>query len=90
VAALVCRHAKDHLDVAPRGAKQAGFYVLKWARMPAILVESAFITNPKEEKLLRSSRYLDELVKCVVGGVRDYEVRKVQARLGKSGTGGGS
>jgi N-acetylmuramoyl-L-alanine amidase len=90
VAALVCRHARDRLAVAPRGAKQAGFYVLKWARMPAILVESAFITNPKEEKLLRSSRYLDELVKCVAAGVRDYEARKVQARLGKNGTGEGS
>ncbi len=90
VAALVEKHAQGTLEVTPRGVKQAGFYVLKWARMPAVLVESAFITNPKEEKLLRSSRYVDGIVKTVVSGVKDYERRKVQARLGKNGASGGT
>jgi N-acetylmuramoyl-L-alanine amidase len=88
LAALVHKHAKETLEVPARGVKQAGFYVLKWAKMPAVLVEGAFITNPKEEKLLRSSRYQDKIVRTVLAGVRDYERRKVQARLGKPAAGG--
>ncbi len=90
LAALVYKHAQDDLEVPVRGVKQAGFYVLKWAKMPAVLVESAFITNAKEEKLLRSSRYQDKVVGAVLAGVRDYERRKVQVRLGKNTSSGGS
>lgn len=39
---------------ASRGVKQAGFYVLRGALMPSVLVELAFISNPFEERLLRS------------------------------------
>jgi N-acetylmuramoyl-L-alanine amidase len=90
LAALVHGHAQKELEVPARGVKQAGFYVLKWAKMPAVLVESAFITNPKEEKLLRSARYQDKVVSAVVAGIREYERRKVQARLGKNAPSGGS
>jgi N-acetylmuramoyl-L-alanine amidase len=90
LAALVHKHAQKRLDVDSRGVKQAGFYVLKWAQMPAVLVESAFITNPREEGLLRSSRYVDKVAAAVVQGVKDYEKRKTQARLGKAGGVGGS
>lgn len=91
LAALVHKHAQKELDdVDTRGVKQAGFYVLKWAQMPAVLVESAFITNPKEESLLRSSQYINRLIGTVVRGVQEYERRKTQARLGKAGGAGGS
>ena len=89
LAALVHKQAEGGLDVESRGVKQAGFYVLKWAQMPAVLVESAFITNPKEESLLRSPKYIDRLAKAVVRGVQEYEKRKTQARLGKGGNSGG-
>jgi stearoyl-CoA desaturase (Delta-9 desaturase) len=89
MAALVNKHAgKEKLDAASRGVKQAGFYVLKWAEMPAILVECAFITNPREEKLLRSHRYAQKLVDAVAAAVHEYEERKVQARLGAKKDGG--
>lgn len=39
---------------ASRGVKQAGFYVLRGALMPSVLVELAFISNPFEERLLQS------------------------------------
>ncbi|HEX2188591.1 MAG TPA: N-acetylmuramoyl-L-alanine amidase [Longimicrobiaceae bacterium] len=39
-----------------RGVKQAGFYVLNGAFMPAVLVEIGFISNPQEEQLLASAR----------------------------------
>lgn len=52
--------------------EQAGFAVLKAPDIPSILVETAFISNPDEEKLLRSPRYQDKLVDALVTGIRRY------------------
>jgi N-acetylmuramoyl-L-alanine amidase len=52
--------------------EQAGFAVLKAPDIPSILVETAFISNPQEEALLRSARYQDKLVDALVTGVRRY------------------
>jgi N-acetylmuramoyl-L-alanine amidase len=41
-------------DHSSRGVKQAGFYVLRGALMPSVLVEVAFISNPVEERLLQT------------------------------------
>ena len=43
------------LKIPNRGVKQAGFYVLGGAAMPAILIEIGFVTNPKEERRLKES-----------------------------------
>jgi N-acetylmuramoyl-L-alanine amidase len=56
---------KANLSVRNRGVKSAGFFVLKKAKMPSILVESAFISNPDEEKLLASGDFQDRLVGAV-------------------------
>ena len=45
------------LDLRSRGVKQAGFFVLNGAYMPAILFEMAFISNPREESLLHDSSF---------------------------------
>lgn len=50
-----------------RGVDQAGFYVLIGASMPAVLVETAFISNPNEENLLRSRDFRGK----VAGGIAD-------------------
>jgi N-acetylmuramoyl-L-alanine amidase len=52
--------------------EQAAFAVLKAPDIPSILVETAFISNPQEEALLRSARYQDKLVDALVTGVRRY------------------
>ncbi len=44
-----------------RGVKYANFYVLREARMPSLLVESGFISNPSEEELLTQERFQEEL-----------------------------
>ena len=52
--------------------EQAGFAVLKAPDIPSILIETAFISNPEEEKRLNDSDYQDKLVDAIVDGVLKY------------------
>ena len=52
--------------------EQAGFAVLKAPDIPSILVETAFISNPKEEKNLRSESFQIKLAESVVTGIKTY------------------
>ena len=55
-----------------RSVQQAGFLVLKSPDIPSILVETAFITNPSEEKRLRSQKHQQKLARAMLRGIRDY------------------
>ncbi len=72
LAELVQQGLADELELKDRGVKQAGFWVLNGAYMPAILVETAFISNPQEERLLRSEDFQEELVDGLADSVMDY------------------
>jgi N-acetylmuramoyl-L-alanine amidase len=61
------------LRIPNRGVKQAGFYVLGGAAMPAILVEIGFVTNPKEERRLKDAKYRDEIARAIFSGLADYK-----------------
>jgi N-acetylmuramoyl-L-alanine amidase len=63
-------------DVKDLGLKHALFYVLLGARMPAVLVETSFISNRDDEKRLRTDRYLKEIVAGLVKGVLRYSEQK--------------
>ena len=52
--------------------EQASFAVLKAPDVPSILVETAFISNPEEEKRLNDETYQDQLARAILGGVRRY------------------
>ncbi|MDJ0701000.1 MAG: N-acetylmuramoyl-L-alanine amidase [Woeseiaceae bacterium] len=52
--------------------QQAGFLVLKSPDMPSILVETAYISNPDEEKKLRSKSHQGKLANAILAGVRNY------------------
>ena len=52
--------------------EQAGFAVLKAPDIPSILVETAFISNPEEERRLKDSGYQDKLAAAILGGVKRY------------------
>jgi len=56
--------------------QQAGFAVLKAPNIPSVLLETAFISNPREEKKLRSSSHQQKLAKAVTRGVNKYFSRK--------------
>ena len=55
-----------------RSARRANFSVLRNNAVPAVLVESGYLTNPEEEKLLVSEEYQDKIVKAVVQGINAY------------------
>ena len=55
-----------------RTVQKAGFLVLKSPDVPSILVETAFITNPSEEKRLRSSKHQQKLARAMLKGIKRY------------------
>jgi N-acetylmuramoyl-L-alanine amidase len=52
--------------------EQAGFAVLKSPDIPSILVETAFISNPEEEKRLNDEEYRATLAAAILSGVKRY------------------
>lgn len=52
--------------------EQAGFAVLKAPDIPSILVETAFLTNPEEEKRLKDEKYQDKMARALLAGIRKY------------------
>jgi len=55
--------------------EQASFAVLTAYDVPSILVETAFISNPQEEKRLTDQAYQDKLARAILEGIRDYIAR---------------
>lgn len=52
--------------------EQAGFAVLKAPDIPSILIETAFISNPEEEKRLNDKAYQDKMANAIMAGIRRY------------------
>jgi len=55
-----------------RGVRRAPFVVLIGANMPSVLTEVAFISNPKDEKLLNKEQNQDHLADAIYAGIEDY------------------
>ncbi|MGD9331370.1 MAG: N-acetylmuramoyl-L-alanine amidase [Desulfobacterales bacterium] len=69
---MVQQLRKKYGKVRDKGVKQAPFYVLLGAQMPAILVETAFISNPRECKRLMDPAYQDRLCDGISQGIEQY------------------
>jgi N-acetylmuramoyl-L-alanine amidase len=73
----VAEALQNHLDRAlrrpSRGVKQAPFFVLGGAAMPAVLVEIGFISNAQDEQRLRDDGYRDRIARALVAGVAAYK-----------------
>jgi N-acetylmuramoyl-L-alanine amidase len=63
---------KRYSRIKDKGVKQAPFYVLLGAQMPAVLVETSFISNPRECKRLVNPKYQERLCEAIVQGIRQY------------------
>ena len=62
----------DQLGTESRGTQSANFYVIKHTNMPATLIETAFISNPKEEALLDSEDGIKRAAQGIADGIADY------------------
>jgi N-acetylmuramoyl-L-alanine amidase len=71
--ALVQSEMDNKLTIPNRGVKQAGFYVLIGASMPCILIETAFISNQKEEKLLRSNDFQEKVAEAIAESIKKFK-----------------
>jgi N-acetylmuramoyl-L-alanine amidase len=59
-------------DLHKAKVEQAGFAVLKAPEIPSILVETAFLTNPEEEKKLKDEKYQEKMAQAILVGIRKY------------------
>lgn len=75
--ALLARARQVLPKLPDRGVKEAMFYVLVGARMPAVLVEASFLTHPAEARMLRTDRYRQALGDGIAEGI----LRHVQSTV---------
>lgn len=73
LAVLIQNQFEKRVQRKNRGVKQAGFYVLWGASMPAVLVELGFVTNRSEAAFLASERGQDYLASAIFRAVRAYK-----------------
>ena len=69
---FVLDQLRDINDLHKSSVEQAGFAVLKSPDIPSILVETAFISNPKEEQILNSDEHQEILAKNILIGIKKY------------------
>jgi N-acetylmuramoyl-L-alanine amidase len=68
--------AKSPKSARDRGIKHASFAVLRGARMPSILAEVSFVSNPEDENRLRTPSFRQKIASSLTAGIRGY-VRSV-------------
>ena len=68
----VLRHLGKMSRLNNRAVQQAEFAVLKAPDMPSILIETAFLSNPQEEKNLRSSKYQQKMAQAIFNGIKAH------------------
>jgi len=69
---------KGYGPVRDLGVRHALFFVLLGVRMPAVLVETDFVSNPDREKKLATPRFQQGLAKAIAGGIDRFVARRMQ------------
>lgn len=87
LAETVQRQLNELTGVKDRGVRQAPFRVLMGATMPAILVETGFISNPEEESRLQDGNYKDKIALGIAQAVAEFR-RGLAALDGAAGVSG--
>ncbi len=72
-AEILNEEARKALDVKVNGVSQAGFYVLVGASMPSVLVEMAYLSNPYDERYLRSETKQWEIARMIFNAVKKFK-----------------
>jgi N-acetylmuramoyl-L-alanine amidase len=66
------QHLRGHGPAHDRGVHTAPFYVLIGANMPSVLAEIAFVSNPEDERRLKTPAFREEIARSLLKGVRAY------------------
>ncbi|WP_299041810.1 N-acetylmuramoyl-L-alanine amidase [uncultured Campylobacter sp.] len=66
---------KSKFKVVDGGVREAPFWVLVGAQMPAVLIEAGYISNDKDHKLLSNKAYRDKIALGIANGIDDYFVK---------------
>jgi N-acetylmuramoyl-L-alanine amidase len=68
--------ARRFKNMDDRGVKQANFYVMRgtMGAMPSVLVEMGFISNPKEEKRLKTASFQKSMANAIFEGIRSFKI----------------
>ena len=72
LAAKIAKQMPPSVRAKFLGSKKARFYVLRNTMIPSVLVETGFLTNPREEKLLKTNEYRQELAEHLAHIIEDY------------------
>ena len=81
---LLAKTVQDGLvsggGLTDRGVNQARFYVIQHSYMPAVLVELGFVSNPNEERLLKTDLFQQKAVEGLVKGIDLFFTRAAQGK----------
>jgi N-acetylmuramoyl-L-alanine amidase len=72
-AMMIDREFRRNLKTQPRGVDQAAFVVLNNVYTPSVLVETAFISNKTEEKLLKSKDYQKDIARSIYEAIKRFK-----------------
>lgn len=72
---IVQNVSRKYKYVNNKGVKKAPFVVLIGADVPSLLIETSFITNPREEKRLKSKAYIERIVDGIILGIKRYSMQ---------------
>ena len=72
LAKSIHRKLVAHLGQPDRGIRRANFVVVKYSRMPAVLVEVGYLSNVREESLLNAVDYQQRAAEAIKVGIQDY------------------
>jgi N-acetylmuramoyl-L-alanine amidase len=76
--AMLAKVRGNYSSVEDLGVRKALFYVLVGASMPSALVEVGYLTNPQEEKRLRSKSYREDIAESIARGIHKYVITLVE------------
>lgn len=73
LAGLIQENISDETGLYDRGVKTANFYVIKNTLMPAVLVETGFMDNEEDIKILTSKKGQESIAKAIANAVKEYD-----------------